>query len=195
MLRKSLLIVTVGVFSLAFFQTVPILAQTQSDQSQTDQEEPAFSNPAQAAHAANLAAAVAAAAQTDDPDERAQIEGQTTEDIAGMRASGMGWGQIAHELGVHPGTLGLGHSKTGKSAPTATEAQLATARDTQTGGAKGHGVSSGGGSAGKGAGHGHASSDQGGKGGGRGNAGSHGGDQGGGQGGGHGGGQGGGHGK
>lgn len=30
------------------------------------------------------------------------------EDIATMRADGMGWGQIANELGVHPGTLGLG---------------------------------------------------------------------------------------
>jgi len=33
------------------------------------------------------------------------------EDIAGMREEGMGWGEIAHELGVHPSVLGLGHQK------------------------------------------------------------------------------------
>jgi hypothetical protein len=31
--------------------------------------------------------------------------------IEDMRASGMGWGEIAHELGVHPSVLGMGHSK------------------------------------------------------------------------------------
>ena len=31
-------------------------------------------------------------------------------DIASMRDSGMGWGQVGHELGVHPGVLGSGHS-------------------------------------------------------------------------------------
>lgn len=40
-----------------------------------------------------------------------QLAGVIGADIYDMRASGMGWGQIAHELGVHPGTLGLGHGK------------------------------------------------------------------------------------
>lgn len=33
------------------------------------------------------------------------------EDIAKMRQSGMGWGEIAHKLGVHTSVLGLGHAK------------------------------------------------------------------------------------
>lgn len=41
----------------------------------------------------------------------AAVSGVTQEDIEGMRASGMGWGEIAHELGVHPSVLGLGHAK------------------------------------------------------------------------------------
>ncbi len=39
------------------------------------------------------------------------ISGVSQEEIEGMRTSGMGWGEIAHELGVHPGVLGLGHTK------------------------------------------------------------------------------------
>ena len=31
--------------------------------------------------------------------------------VSDLRAQGIGWGEIAHELGVHPGTLGLGHTK------------------------------------------------------------------------------------
>lgn len=40
-------------------------------------------------------------------------------DIAAMRADGMGWGEIAHELGIHPGVLGLGHTKQQQSTLTA----------------------------------------------------------------------------
>jgi hypothetical protein len=33
-----------------------------------------------------------------------ELEGtHTADDIAGMRAEGLGWGQIANQLGVHPG--------------------------------------------------------------------------------------------
>ncbi len=32
-------------------------------------------------------------------------------DINEMRSSGLGWGDIAHALGIHPGVLGLGHAK------------------------------------------------------------------------------------
>ena len=35
----------------------------------------------------------------------------SVEEIAAMRSQGMGWGQIAQALGVHPGLLGLGHTK------------------------------------------------------------------------------------
>ena len=34
----------------------------------------------------------------------------SSETIAEMRESGKGWGQIAHELGIHRGVLGLGHN-------------------------------------------------------------------------------------
>ena len=44
-------------------------------------------------------------------EDLSNIAGVSQEDIEGMRASGMGWGEIAHELGVHPGVLGLGHTK------------------------------------------------------------------------------------
>lgn len=41
----------------------------------------------------------------------ADISSSTVEDIAQMRADGIGWGDIAHELGIHPSNLGLGHGK------------------------------------------------------------------------------------
>lgn len=42
----------------------------------------------------------------------ARVEGLKSGTLVGdLRAKGMGWGEIAHELGVHPGTLGLGHTK------------------------------------------------------------------------------------
>lgn len=41
----------------------------------------------------------------------ANASGATVESISEMRASGMGWGDIAHELGIHPSVLGLGHTK------------------------------------------------------------------------------------
>jgi len=41
----------------------------------------------------------------------ANIAGVEPEDIAAMREAGLGWGQIAQELGLHPGLLGLGHQK------------------------------------------------------------------------------------
>ena len=39
------------------------------------------------------------------------IAAVSPEDISEMRESGMGWGEIAKQLDVHPGLLGLGHSK------------------------------------------------------------------------------------
>lgn len=37
------------------------------------------------------------------------LAGISGSDVEAMRLSGMGWGQIAHELGLHPGHLGMGH--------------------------------------------------------------------------------------
>jgi hypothetical protein len=39
--------------------------------------------------------------------------------IADMRASGLGWGNIARNFDVHPGVLGLGHSKMDAKQPAA----------------------------------------------------------------------------
>lgn len=44
-------------------------------------------------------------------DKLSDVAGASKEEIQEMRDSGMGWGEIAHELGVHPSTLGLGHNK------------------------------------------------------------------------------------
>ena len=48
----------------------------------------------------------------DDVDTRmAENVGVTAESIEAMREDGMGRGEIAHELGLHPGLLGMGHTK------------------------------------------------------------------------------------
>lgn len=80
--------------------------------------------------------------------ELADITGVVEKDIASMRDSGMGWGQIAHELGVHPSVNGLGHTKGAKNLtaePTISgvnkhELAEATAKNLQSGWSKGHGV-------------------------------------------------------
>ena len=72
---------------------------------------------------AAVAAAEQAVAEAEAKAEAAAaaVGSVSTADIAGMRAAGMGWGQIAHELGVHPSTLGLGKA-----------AQVATRERTRT---------------------------------------------------------------
>ncbi|MEA3290185.1 MAG: hypothetical protein U9Q04_08395 [Campylobacterota bacterium] len=40
----------------------------------------------------------------------ADMTDESVNSINDMRESGMGWGEIAHELGVHPSVLGLGHT-------------------------------------------------------------------------------------
>ena len=72
-------------------------------------------------------------------DKLADITGELDDDIEAMRASGMGWGEIAHELGVHPSALGLGHTKNQKSF-SEREIAEATARNTKNGFATGHAV-------------------------------------------------------
>ena len=166
-----------------------------------DPETSEFSNPAQAAHAANLSEVASAALDGDvenaendlveaedtrddaqntldnlPPDTSDQVmaeaeaaletaeadlknaetaldeavselAGVSVDAIGDMRSNGYGWGQIAHELGVHPGVLGLGHMKhftadiaTNLPAPELEIAE-ATKRDVKHGWAKGHGMS------------------------------------------------------
>ena len=104
-------------------------------------QETGFQNAAQEAIAENLA-------------EAAADSGFSRSDIDSMRADGMGWGEIAHEIGVHPGTIGLGNKfghfdrETDKAAHgqgyghgKKGSMMSSTARDMQTGGAKGLGRS------------------------------------------------------
>jgi hypothetical protein len=57
---------------------------------------------AQSAYDQAVAEAIASALEDGDIDT-------ITADIEGMRADGMGWGQIAYEYGIHPSVLGLGN--------------------------------------------------------------------------------------
>ncbi|MCK5068907.1 MAG: helix-turn-helix domain-containing protein [Desulfocapsa sp.] len=195
---------------VVLFQVSPVLADDPIDGSvdpSVGADEPAdteeaedlvsnFQNPAQAAHASQLAGAVASAENTaveeamtdvdkatedfenataandqeaiDEAQEAldaaveahgtvvSNLTGITQADIADMREAGMGWGNIAREIGVHPSVIGLGHtkdkqkSKAGFTADPnvgtvagsiqAGEVAEATARNTKSGYAKGHGL-------------------------------------------------------
>ena len=90
-------------------------------------------------------------AQESADEKLAEFAGVPAEDITSMRRSGMGWGQIAHELGIHPGALGLGHTKNkqygyqkskmrGKNLGETGELEAITSRNLKTGWSKGHGT-------------------------------------------------------
>ncbi len=181
-------IVLTGKGRLVILGTTLILAGLVTPVLAEDVDEPTesyYSNPAQAAHAAQLAEEDAKSneevalaweeyqdalsALSDDPTNEELITaaddleiayeealatavGTSADEIEAMRASGMGWGEIAHALDIHPGLLGLGHTKRNKNKnkygdvevvddsadDAAAELAEATARDTQTGFAKGH---------------------------------------------------------
>lgn len=107
------------------------------------------SNDPDAISAAREALARAESAYTD---ALADLTGVISSDIAAMRDSGMGWGVIAHELGVQPGLLGLGHDRGRQNHHGAMmagpdmhgidqqELAEATARNMESGWSKGHGV-------------------------------------------------------
>ncbi len=78
-------------------------AQATLDQAATPEEEAAAQAALEAA-SANLEAAEAAAAAA-----TAEAASVDMGDVASMREAGLGWGEIARELGVHPSTVGLGH--------------------------------------------------------------------------------------
>ena len=110
----------------------------------------------------------------------AEFAGVPAEDITSMRRSGMGWGQIAHELGIHPGALGLGHTKNkqygyqkskmkGKNLGETDELEAITGRNLKTGWSKGHGTDLSSHSGGKGHSNGKGKSSDKGKGKGNGN--------------------------
>ena len=63
-------------------------------------------------------------------------------DIADMRNSGSGWGEIAEEFGIHPGSIGLPHAK-GLKLQQPFEMKAATHRDIMSGRSIMNGVSPG----------------------------------------------------
>jgi hypothetical protein len=90
-------------------------------------------------------------AQESADEKLAEFAGVAAEDIMSMRRSGMGWGEIAHELGIHPGALGLGHTKNkqygyqkskmkGKNLGETAELEAITGRNLKTGWSRGHGT-------------------------------------------------------
>ena len=97
------------------------------------------------------------AAETAYAGTLADATGVASSDISAMRDAGAGWGAIAHELGVHPGMLGLGHTNRERnrernhlSGNLAAEPSVdgidqeelaeATARNMESGFSKGHGA-------------------------------------------------------
>ncbi|SDP59302.1 hypothetical protein [Desulforhopalus singaporensis] len=118
----------------------------------------AFGSPAEAARTENLAksyvdgltddavsetlAATATEPTAYDESMREELAAQVEADIREMRQEEhMGWGQIAHELGVHPGRLGLGHYKNVDQgfAVDIPDDELAAATELDTSGTPGHG--------------------------------------------------------
>ena len=90
-------------------------------------------------------------AQESADEKLAGFAGVPAEDVMSMRRNGMGWGQIAHELGIHPGALGLGHTKNkqygyqkskmkGKNLGEIGELEAITGRNLKTGWSRGHGT-------------------------------------------------------
>ncbi|MBI9080568.1 MAG: helix-turn-helix domain-containing protein, partial [Pseudodesulfovibrio sp.] len=99
--------------------------------------------------------------QTSADETLANAASVSVDDIASMRAEDMGWGEIAHELGVHPSTIGLGHKTREQAkvsskgvgqerASVASNAGKATGRNVKSGIASTPGVSGGKGSKGVG---------------------------------------------
>lgn len=66
----------------------------------------------------------------------ANSAGVSFEKISAMRKSGMGLGEIAQEIGVHPDALGLRPIEQ----ESASEMEMATARNVRTGLSEGHGM-------------------------------------------------------
>ena len=104
-------------------------AKLQASEDNMDYPDASFQNAAQAQHAHNVAIqatlqdpkvakAIACAKKSGDPRfiKRARASfhekmEENIEKISDMRSSGMGWGNIAKQLNVHPSFLGGGHSK------------------------------------------------------------------------------------
>ncbi len=124
-----------------------------------------------------------ASAKANYEDALAKEISETREEMAAMREQGMGWGEIAHKFGVHPGVLGLGHEKKEQNQEQAREQEQTTSRSASDKAGKskglglGHAADAGGEGKGKGSSAGHGGGNSGGNSGGNGggNGGGHGG--------------------
>jgi hypothetical protein len=120
--------ISIRYFLAIFFLCAAVITAIGSSSIRADTDTH-FQNGAQTQHAQNIA--IEAAFQ-DEEVIKAKNSGNfdlmnqlVDEKVAGfmeriseMRASGMGWGNIAKELEVHPGFIGLGHSKTDEKLDT-----------------------------------------------------------------------------
>ena len=115
----------------------------------------------------DMAEAELAAAEAALDEAVSELAGVSEKAISDMRNSGMGWGQIAHSLGVPESTIGLGHTKIkGKNVKNRSAGDLiddpagdlpspeveiaeATKRDIQYGWTKNHGLATSGSSSSK----------------------------------------------
>jgi hypothetical protein len=140
------------------------IAKLQASEDNMDNSDASFQNAAQAQHAHNLAVqaaledpevaeAIELAKESKDPQESKDAKAlfhekmdDFVDEISDMRASGMGWGNIAKQLDVHPSFLGRGHSKFmaknnsyfTKHARMRSEIKTATARSFKGQANKGH---------------------------------------------------------
>jgi hypothetical protein len=140
----------------AILAVATIPGPVSADENTSEDANSHFTSHAQVQRAENLAKINAenTLARKDYPTDEAYGEAlanatdTTVDEIRDMREKGMGWGQIAHELGIHPGALGLGHYK-----DKTEEMKGITSRSMKNDFSRGHGAKSDG----KGPGHGSSS--------------------------------------
>ena len=127
---RSIRFLLFGTFLVLVCITVSGTSWLQAHEGYSDAIHVSFPNHAQARHAKNVAISVARkdpevrrafwrARETGDPQDFAHAKALLARkakginrEIVNMRDSGSGWGEIAAYYRVHPGVIGLGHSKT-----------------------------------------------------------------------------------
>ncbi len=137
--KRGFLLVLLAMFVLALILS-PAVALADGEFDDPDQAQQAENESlSQALKAGYVKDAVVAAKAEEDTTLAQEEIDQLGADIAEMRASGMGWGEICHEFGIHPSVLGHGHHKD-KGHPSGKfgDESADTDRDLQTGLAKGH---------------------------------------------------------
>lgn len=143
------------------------IAKLQASENNMDNPDVSFQNAAQTQHAHNVAIqaalqdpevakAIACAKRSGDLRDIKKAKAlfqekkaDFIEKISDMRSSGMGWGNIAKQLNVHPSFLGLGHSKLmakhnlnfTKHSQMRSEIKAATARSFKGQATRGHAAS------------------------------------------------------